>query len=1265
MDAKDPRPSASVGQVISMESVDINSGGDGAQNGADEQQNGIMGSISRAISRTMVGSLSANFADVVEMDVMAKISQSRLNAEDVIEIARTRDESIVERARKQTQIDHPTSGKSHYATASVEALMEEFGLQDLDHGLTAAQQELNLEQYGRNILETTKRLPIWRVFVQQFLNFVVFLLIAASIGSLVLGNTVEGLFIILIVTLNAALATYMEKSAADALDKLAEISSPTSTVIRDGHTCVIDSKEVVPGDIILLKMGDTVPADARLVEITELKINEALLTGESDAVKKQLVAVDLDSPFATNLCFASTSVTAGHAKAIVISTGMETQVGKIARQLQAASLKSSLTPLQIGLNRLGGIIGLISIGILITIIMIAVFTGYEDPTRPDTNRILSIVLLAVGFAVSSIPEGLPMVVTISLSLGAREMARRNANIRKLPAVETLGCCSIICSDKTGTLTEGKMTATTIVTFHGVEGKTVSEELLFYPTLGYNPHGGVFKAEDLTDEYKASLSSFAKQARSFEENEKNLMRKSNNDNSSKQVRACMFAAYLNSYATKIEKEDGKNRWTASGNMTEAPIIVAAAKCGIGNTILKDDKTESDYPMVKVLEVPFSSSRKMMCTVHRLKEANRFGDLDLTKEGSNFTHVATIKGAPDMLFKYVSTTVKRTEQGVSLNWEDINNSSAYEAQLQTILKGNDVLSSRALRVLLVGIFPLTDSHMESLKKCEDSDERLEWLLKGKEDDRANLFMLGYIGNLDPPRFGVKEAIQTCVKAGVRVIMITGDQKATATAIADSIGLFEQFPYLGDSKTGVLECSNLHVNNDHFREYLTDDIIDYHTARVSVFCRAQPEDKVVIVESLKRQGHLTAMTGDGVNDAPALKAANIGIAMGINGTDVAKGASDMVLLDDNFCTIVNSIESGRAIYSNIQKFVSFLLGTNIGEIIYLTTAIVIQTLPPVEALQILFLNFMTDGCPAVALAREPPEADVMTQKPRPISQPIMTRNWWLYGNLPHTIFEAVMVICSILTSLYLCTGVMFMKDLNNQCRSVTLSDPRGNAYPFTYFCKSYEYRVEPSYVGWVTNINYFDIKRREIVTALGAIKGKPEILTPYAEGLFPEIAESFKSLGKDEIPHDLQRYVERDENGWFRPKAGTVIQNSKDIPVGAAHHGFHGVTARKSTQARTMSFVTAVWVEMLRAYTVRSWEYFYKVFNRNAEMHVACSFSAIMTFFVPITPKINDIMHLTSLTWWQFALAIAMALVTLVLDECIPKVLYRRKMRAMKQN
>ncbi|KAK2195714.1 bifunctional P-type ATPase [Babesia duncani] len=1167
-----PPSSRSVDQRTTPPTISINGQGEG-------------NATNNAFSRILPPSGVPMFADALEMEVVNKLSKSQLLAEDVIEFVKHRNVSQFHEAKKSVEQIQPSTGKSHFAHSSIETIMDEFGLNDVTQGLSSAQVDLNLQLYGKNILVAGESEPIWKIYLSQFYNFVVILLLTAAVATLALGNVVEGVFIILIVNINAVMATYMEKSAANALEKLAELSSPTCTVIRDGIVMTLDTKKVVPGDVILLKMGDSVAADIRLFDIMEIRLNESLLTGESLPVKKTLKAIDMDSPFSSNLCFASTSVIAGSAKGIVVNTGMNTQVGKIAAQLKKAAEGGKMTPLQHGINRLGGTIGMISAMVLVTIVIVASLTGYEDPTHPDASRILSIVLLAVGFAVSSVPEGLPMVVTIALSLGARDMARKNANIRKLPAVETLGCCSIICSDKTGTLTEGKMTATTIVNFRKENHTLKGKELRFFPTLGFNPIGGVFNPSDLTNDYTRQIMDQVNNEGNMNNVDKNIIGQSDNMDAA-HVKLTLLTAYLNSYATKLERNEKSNIWKAVGNMTEGPLIVAAAKCGIGKTLNPHDTTEIDYPMIEQLEVPFNSSRKMMCTVHKLKVPNTYGDLDMTSSsGETYTHVATIKGAPDMLFNLCKGCISTNGNRCCIDWTR-GSSGLTREEINELVKTNDVLSMRALRVLLFGIFPLTDEDINELRKCDDSDLRLKYLLGEGDSYKAPLVLLGFVGSLDPPRHGVRDAIKTCGEAGIRVIMITGDQQATANAVAKEIGLFEQ-PDAADSK--VIECRYLHINNDNSQMHLPDAKIDEYTCTVSVFCRAQPEDKVAIIESLRRQKHLTAMTGDGVNDAPALKTADIGISMGINGTDVAKGASEMVLLDDDFCTIVKAVESGRTIYANIQKFVSFLLGTNIGEILYLTISIGISTLPPVDALQILFLNFMTDGCPAVALSKEPADSDVMSKKPRPPNQPVMTRDWWIYGNIPHTIFEAASVIASILLALYLCTGVIYLSDLKQQCKFVDLKDADGNVSTYPYFCRSFEYRVTTNYTGWVTNINYYDPQKQKMITALGAFYGKVDNPTPQTQGLLPEVAKAFADMEGVAISPEL----EKDENGWYKSKTSQVVgkDTEKSKLVGVSPRGYYEINSRKAMQARTISFITAVWCEMLRAYTVRSWDYFFQ--------------------------------------------------------------------------
>uniref|UniRef100_A0A3B0MYE9 Cation ATPase, putative n=1 Tax=Theileria annulata TaxID=5874 RepID=A0A3B0MYE9_THEAN len=1259
------------------------------------------------------------FADIIEMETVQRLSKSHIYPGDLIELVKSRDLSKFYEAQQAVEQVQPTTGKSEMAHLPLPAIMNKFGLEDTEQGLSDSQVVLNRQLYGSNILDLGKKDPIWKIFLSQFKSFVIVLLFIAAIASLALKNYVEGAFIIFIVTLNSIMATYMERSAANVLEKLAQLSSPTARVIRNNAEVLIDTTEVVPGDVLLLQTGDTIVADMRLFEVMEVRINESLLTGESVDVKKTIVAEDLDSPFSTNLCFASTSVVSGFGKGIVINTGMNTQVGKIAKQLKKASETSKVTPLQRALNRLGGTIGIISTVVLISIVIVAILTGFDDPTRPNTNRTLSIVLLAVGFAASSIPEGLPMVVTISLSLGAKDMARENANVLKLPAVETLGCCSVVCSDKTGTLTEGKMVTTDIVIFFNVRSVTsdnllkniikntnfslfgastanvIAERFSFYPTFGFNPVGGVFNPCDLTDSYKRKLITLYKKEADFFTIPNNLLShyvsqnkvdpqpmskeftfedqaKGSGELSSQEslpasatssanesylksvmVRLNMCIGYLNSYNTKLVL-DKNNKWTCVGNMTESPLIVAANKCGLKPELLED------YPRLETLEVPFNSKRKLSITVHKLKVENKFEELEFQQKGKNYTHVALVKGAPDVLRPYCKY-VPSLDNGVFVDFKyRINSDEEGQDSDDVVMHSNDQLSNDSLRVIMLGLVPLTDEDISYLQSLDDSIYRQQYLLSttNTEDTSYNsgkIVLIGVTGSFDPPRPGVKESIDTCRSAGIRVIMITGDQKITAIAIAKQINLITLGPETEDDELG-LECNKLHINGNPNMDYLPDEQIDLITSKYSVFCRAQPEDKVAIVASLKRKGEITAMTGDGVNDAAALKTADIGVSMGINGTDVAKGASELVLLDDNFCTIVKAVRAGRTIYSNIQKFVSFLLGTNIGEILYLTTSIIINTLPPVEALQILFLNFLTDGCPAVALSREPPDSDAMKKPPRKPNTPIMTTEWWLAGNLPHTIFEALAVIASILIGLYLCTGVITLRDLNERCHYVKVDDYT----KMVYFCSSYEYLFSPKYVGWVTNVDYFDPEERKMKCFLGAAKGRLKDFNVSHPDLHPELRRKLENLDLSSL-EGISGFVEKDDNGWIR---------SNRIKDGTSYHGvgemgYNDIVSRKSKQARTISFITAVWAEMLRAYTVRSWDYFYNVFNRNPWMHIACSISATVTFALTVFPGLSNVLHVVSLTYWQYLLAILLAFTTLILDEFLSKFIYRRikKRRAQK--
>lgn len=828
------------------------------------------------------------------------------------------------------------------------------------------------------------------------------------------------------------------------------------------------------------------------------------------------------------------------------------------------------------------------------------------------------------------------------------MVKRKANVRKLPAVETLGCCSVICSDKTGTLTEGKMTATRLVTFcrnariSDADNK-VAKMFAVYPTKGFDPHGGVFDHTELTLDKKNTLTALHGQG-AFDSFGKVLTNYASEETAggssptaiaAVRVRALLTSAFLNSHATKLEQNPKNKQWTTTGNMSEGALVVVAAKAGLTSAV------HTSHPREVALEVPFNSARKMAMSVHALPTLNEFAGIHLGQNGNKYTHVAIVKGAPDRLATHIGYCLEEASGSCEVAWRH----PIASAETDEIASFNGLLSSAALRVLTVAIRPLTAEDVELLKSCAGADERLSFVA---QEPAKSLTILGLIGSLDPPRAGVREAVAECHGAGVRVAMITGDQLPTACAIANEIGILKDRDD-GDEASRCVTCAVLHEDDDPTMPYKPNDELDALVDKVRVFARAQPEDKFYLVSSLKRLGHTVAMTGDGVNDAPALKAADIGVAMGIAGTDVAKGAAEMILLDDNFCTIVAAVEEGRKIYGNIQKFVCFLLGTNIGEIIYLTIAIAASMPLPLEALQVLFLNLMSDGCPAVAIAKEPPDEDNMSVPPRNRKQPIMTRDWWLFGNLPHTLFEAACVLFSLAMGLYVCTGSILLKDLTNQCERVTVINAEGQESTLRYFCASYEYRVNSDYTGWVTNLDFFNPTNGSTMQVLGAARGK--VLDIRADS--PELLDWIREDMRQDCPSPLIR----DERGWCRPPDRTLWKGGDEPePLGLMANHYYDVGSRGARMGRTCSFISAVWCEMLRAYTVRTWDWFFRVFNRNPWMHFACSISASLTSLITIIPGISSVFSAAPLPWWLYLFSIGCGFLNLILDELIPKPLYR---------
>jgi P-type Ca2+ transporter type 2C len=772
-------------------------------------------------------------------------------------------------------------------------------------GLSQRQARERLERYGRNELASEQPVPAWRKFLAQFTDTLVVLLLVAALISAVLWLyerdspwPYEATAIFAIVLLNALMGYIQQSRAEQTVAALRQMSAAQAEVIREGARQSIPATELVPGDVILIEEGDTVPADARLIQSTALQTAEAALTGESLPVSKDIAAIANEVGLGDrhNMIFSGTAATYGRGRAVVTATGMQTQMGRIAGMLKEAP--DETTPLQKELDHVGKLLG--TIVIVIAVAMIATILLVEDVH--GFSAIFDVLILGVALAVAAVPEGLPAVVTAVLALGVQRMATRNAIVRHLAAVETLGSANVIASDKTGTLTRNEMAVRRVVTASG----SVS-----LAGTGYAPEGEVRR--DGNGALDGALR--------FEV-----------------MRALAAADRANN---AVLQEHG-GHWTVQGDPTEGALIVAARKAGLEDEAL-------DARFARIAEVPFSSERKLMSTLH--SDAERQERL-----------LTLTKGAPDVLLARCSRELVGDE------------ATLLSAQRRAdILTKNEDLAGEALRTLGVAFRLLPKDAFE----CEGFDERIE----------QDLVFLGLIGMIDPPRDEAKDAVARAKSAGIRPMMITGDHPKTAAVIAAELGIAAD----GRTVTGAE------------LESMPDDALDRTVQDVSVYARVNPEHKLRIVKALQREGMTVAMTGDGVNDAPALKTADIGVAMGLTGTDVAKQAADMVLTDDNFASIVAAVEEGRTIFSNIRKFLRYLLSSNLGEVMTMffgvLLASVIGLTPesgggvvlPILATQILWINLVTDGAPALALGVDPADAGVMNRAPRPRSEGVITRRMW----------------------------------------------------------------------------------------------------------------------------------------------------------------------------------------------------------------------------------------------------------------------------------
>ena len=797
---------------------------------------------------------------------------------------------------------------SWYSKSAEDVLSE---LQTQFHeGLSSDEAAQRLEKVGPNQLVEAPRPTFMQLVLNQFKDFIIILLIVAAVISALLGEYIDAGAIMLIVILNAVLAVIQESRAEQALAALKKMAAPEAQVMRDGHRVSIPTHDLVPGDIVFLEAGYYVPADIRLIEAINLKVEEAALTGESMPVEKNAaVTFDKDIPIGDrrNTAFMGTVVSYGRGRGVVTSTGMTTQLGLIATMLQ--SVEEEETPLQKRLAQLGKLLGYAALAVCALVFLVGFIRalGSTDltflemfSTKEGLEKVIELFMIAVSLAIAAVPEGLPAVVTISLALGMREMVQRHALIRRLSSVETLGSATVICSDKTGTLTQNEMTVTKI---------WVDGQFFDITGTGYQPVGE-FQVDGKTvniREYPAALTT-------------------------------LWVGVLNNDAQLEKIEENGGTYHIIGDPTEGSLLVAAAKADI-----LPETMGQLYPREN--EIPFDSTRKRMVTIHGIRDLRP--DLapgTLAQHGEEYT--IAVKGAPDVVLNLCN------------RYQAMSDKEAHpldEEARKRILDANDAMTKQALRVLGVAyrVIPAMPSEVNS------------------DDLEKDLIFVGLIGMIDPARKEVKPALATAREAGIRTIMITGDYPNTARAIAEQIGLLRP-------GHGVMTGSQMNE--------LDDDAMRREVMHTDVFARVSPEHKMRIVDALRYNQQVVAMTGDGVNDAPAIKAADIGVAMGITGTDVAKGTADMVLTDDNYASIVSAIEQGRIIYANIRKFVYFLLSSNVAEIMIIFLATLAGTPMPLTAIQLLWLNLLTDGAPALALAMEKGDPDAMQRPPRPTNEPII---------------------------------------------------------------------------------------------------------------------------------------------------------------------------------------------------------------------------------------------------------------------------------------
>jgi potassium/sodium efflux P-type ATPase len=1106
---------------------------------------------------------------------------------------------------------------------SIEDIFKEFNPAG-EKGLTQQRADDLLLQFGPNELEKPKRVSLLMLFVIQLNSVIMYLLMAAVVASAAIKATskdnakfityIDAIAILIIVFINATIAAVTENNANDALDALSSLQQAMATVIRDGEEKDIESSKIVPGDILKLKTGDVVPADIRNIQASDFRVNEMLLTGEPEDVAKNTVVKPRipghpEKLTADNMAFSSCNVKAGTCVGIVVATGMKTRVGSIAALLNQAGsgeeemtgpasdieagapkkkpkkegclpdTKSGQSPLQANLEALAVKLGYMAIGVCLVVFIVGAAMGTKDPEMPETPSWLFMILVAVTLTVAAIPEGLPLCVTIALSSGCSDMANNeNVMMRKIAAVETLGSASIICTDKTGTLTEGKMT---LIAMHagGIDFTVTGKG--FDPTVGKitTTHGD------------------------------------QDANSAGGVVATLGSAVLCSDTKLTQETDAddstKKKWVPKGNSSEAPLIVAGQKIGITK-----DALEKAQP--QTYQIPFSSSRKMMVTITKTS-----GDSILKHCAPMGEYTAHIKGAPNYIMDKCTKYMDKDGQELPLD----------AAAKQGFMDKVDELSEQALRVLAVAtvkigpVLPYSDD--------EDTDAKFAKLVK-------DCTFCGMCASIDPERDGVKDAVKTSRVAGVRVVMITGDYLKTAIAIAKNINILNKQTFVEGSKE-ALDCGDLRPESGG-GVYLANQDIDALTSTTNVFARAKPEDKLEIVKSLQRQGKVCAMTGDGVNDAPALQKADIGVAMGLEGTEVAKGASDMILMDDNFCSIVKAIENGRKIYAGIQKFVSFIMSVHFAEVLQIFLCIVCSIPVMRQPLQILFLILVTDLPPSIALGFEPCESLTMQRKPRPKEQPVVMM-WMWRGIVANGVILTICIFCTYLLCLWAYAGAFQTDDITSPLRAKCTIWDKSMTPSLDYKCEVPDNQGLKGRFRPCTTLKtdaakaWMKEQEKEFVECFDDVKLLMD--TVSYKTLVEENVKAAKELAKnnaegtDEAADAAEKSTDSQMEQLFKNRK-TVFVGEGEVSLDTFINGMHfnygsdadnlkGCTdciEKSIRRARTAAFISLVWAEGFRAYCSRSFEngVWVDTFN-NPSMNKAVAMAQVTLMIALFLPGLNQ--------------------------------------------